>query len=450
MWRVFQRKATGKLGQSAPLTGATENASLCINCGTPRLHHPPPPSPAILMAIHQGLHFSKIATVSFFATLLVVFSPLLAQSPASPSKKWKDSPLTDKNFFPIAVWCQGPHNAARYREIGINVYVALWQGPTTEQLAALKIAKMPVICHQNEVGLTDKNNDIIIGWMHGDEPDNAQPIPGQQTYGPPIDPKITQSDYQKIVSADSTRPVLLNLGYGVAWDGWYGRGVRTRHPEDYPEYVKGCDIASFDIYPLSHEKPKDEIFGKAEVVAFGVDRLRKWAGSERKVWNRIECTRISNPDYNPDPALVRAEVWMSLIHGSQGLIYFAHQFKPTAMEAGLLADPKMTAAVAEINRQVQSLAIVLYSPTLTDVADVKSSDPDAPIDFMVKRDGDSIYVFAACMRNKPTKATITFKQGKVAEGEVMGETRMVKLTGSSFIDDFGPYGVHLYKFLTRK
>ncbi len=33
---------------------------------------------------------------------------------------------------------------------------------------------MSVICEQNEVGLSDASNDIIIGWMHGDEPDNAQ------------------------------------------------------------------------------------------------------------------------------------------------------------------------------------------------------------------------------------------------------------------------------------
>ena len=44
--------------------------------------------------------------------------------------------------------------------------------------------------------------------------------------------------------------MLLNLGQGVAFDNYIGRGVRRNHPEDYPEYVKGCDIASFDIYPF--------------------------------------------------------------------------------------------------------------------------------------------------------------------------------------------------------
>jgi len=34
-------------------------------------------------------------------------------------------------------------------------------------------------------------------------------------------------DYKTRKAADSSRPILLNLGQGVAWDQWVGRGVRT-------------------------------------------------------------------------------------------------------------------------------------------------------------------------------------------------------------------------------
>ena len=381
------------------------------------------------------------------AVLAFVLAPLQtsAEPFANPYQKWRNGPPKDKSFFPIAVWCQGPHNAARYREIGINVYLALWNGPTSEQLAALKTAGMRTICAQNQVGLTDKNNDVIIGWMHGDEPDNSQALPDGKGWGSPVDPKVIQTHYQKIVDTDPTRPVLLNLGWGVGWDGWYGRGPRTGHPEDYAEYVKGCDIASFDIYPLSHEKPKDAIYGKAEVVAFGVDRLRKWAGPERPVWNCIECTRIGNPDYMPKPHMVRNQVWMSLVHGSQGLVYFVHQFKPTPVEAGIFLDKEMTSAVGEINYQIQSLASMLNSPTLNDLAEVKSSEADASIDTMVKREGKTLYVFAVSMRNKASKATVTLKQGKFAGAEVLGESRTIRISGNTFSDNFTPYAVHLYK-----
>src|SRR5947208_1355341 len=43
---------------------------------------------------------------------------------------------------------------------------------------------------------------------------------------------------------------------------------------------------------------------------------------DRKVvWNCIECTHISNPEAKATPQQVRAEVWMSLVRGSRGLIY---------------------------------------------------------------------------------------------------------------------------------
>ena len=236
---------------------------------------------------------------------------------ASPYARWKNGPPSDPAYFPIAVWLQNPKNAERYKAAGINLYVGLWRGPTTNQLAALQQAGMPVICSQNARGLENKDNPIIVGWMHGDEPDNAQSLGRGKGWGPPILPEVIVRDYEKIRGADPTRPVFLNLGQGVAWDNYIGRGVRRNHPEDYPAYLKGCDIASFDIYPVVHDHP--DVAGKLEFVARGVQRLRQWTGGQKPVWNCIECTHIGNPSTKPTPQQVRSEVWMSLIHGSRGL-----------------------------------------------------------------------------------------------------------------------------------
>jgi hypothetical protein len=151
--------------------------------------------------------------------------------------KWTNGPPADERYFPIAVWLQDPKNAARYKAAGINLYVGLWRGPTTNQLAELQQAGMSVICSQNRVGLENKDHPSIIGWMHGDEPDNAQSLGQGKGYGPPIAPEKIVRDYERIRAADPTRPVLLNLGQGVAWDNYIGRGLRRNHPEDYPEYV---------------------------------------------------------------------------------------------------------------------------------------------------------------------------------------------------------------------
>ena len=182
---------------------------------------------------------------------------------------------------------------------GFNTYVGLWKGPTEQQLSQLKETGMGVICHQNEVGLRHINDPTIVGWMHGDEPDNAQPLAKGKGYGPPIPPRRIVESYRKMRRANSSRPVLVNLGQGVAWDGWHGWGVRANHREDYPQYVRGCDIMSFDIYPVVHTHPG--VSGKLWYVARGIQRLVHWTKGDKIVWNYIECTRIKNPKAKPTP-----------------------------------------------------------------------------------------------------------------------------------------------------
>lgn len=363
-------------------------------------------------------------------------------------RTYPKGPPQTPEFFPLAVWLQAPANAERYRDVGINTYVAIYRGPTEEQLDALDKAGIRLICGQNERSLRFKDRPTIIGWMHGDEPDNAQPLREGGGYGPPIAPATIVEGYEKLRKTDPDRPVLLNLGQGVAWDGWYGRGVRTDHAEDYPEYLKGCDIASFDIYPVSHEK--EEIAGNLWYVPLGVDRLRRWSDGRKDVWCCIETTGINNPDRRPTPEQVRSEVWMALIHGAKGIIYFAHQFKPEFIEAGLLADEAMARGVADINRQVGELAPIINSPDVPDGASVTSSDEKVPVDFMVKRHSDATYLFSVAMRDGETTAAFTVPGTGDARVEVLGEGRTIEAAGGKWDDRFAGYQVHLYKIVPTR
>jgi hypothetical protein len=362
--------------------------------------------------------------------------------PASPYAPWAKGPPSDPNYFPIAVWLQHPKNAERYKAAGINLYVGLWRGPAREQLDLLRQAGMPVICAQNALGLENRDSPLIVGWMHDDEPDNAQSLGAGKGYGPPVPPQKVVEDYERMRAADPDRPVFLNLGQGVAWDRYIGRGVRRNRPEDYPEYVKGSDIVSFDIYPVVH--PDKEIAGNLEFVAKGVERLIQWTGGAKPVWNCIECTRISNVDLKPTPAQVRSEVWMSIIHGSRGLIYFVHQFQPVFREAALLDDAEMLAAVTELNQQIHSLAPVLNSPTIREGIEVESAE--VPIATMLKRHGEATYLFAVAMRNHAGSGSFNISGlPPSAAAEVLGESRTIEVRNGRWKDEFKPYEVHLYR-----
>ncbi len=362
----------------------------------------------------------------------------------SAAEKWPRGPFHEKRFFPIGVWLQNPANAARYRAAGINLYIGLWRGPTAEQLRVLKEAGMPVICAQNAVGLARVDDPIIVGWMHQDEPDNAQSLGQGQGYGAPVAPAKIVEQYERMRAADPSRPVVLNLGQGVAWDNWHGRGVRTRHPEDYVEYVKGCDIASFDIYPVTHTHP--EVSGQLGYVAKGVERLMAWAGDARPVWNCIECTHINHPTQKPTLQQVRCEVWMSIVHGSRGLVYFVHEWQPKFNESALLSDPAMLAAVTRINRRIGALAGVLNSPMVSGRAAVTSNPADVPVAFMMKEHEGIVYVFAVCMQGKNARAEFVVRGLTGSQTvTVLDEDRTLKSHDGAFADDFEPWDVHLYR-----
>lgn len=351
----------------------------------------------------------------------------------------------DETFFPIAIWLQSTRNAARYKALGINLYVGLWRGPTDVQLRELTEAGMPVICSQNEMALRNKENPIIAAWMHGDEPDNAQSLGRGKGYGPPIAPEKIVADYERLRATDPSRPALLNLGQGVAWDNYIGRGVRRNHPEDYARYVQGCDIASFDIYPVVHDSP--EIAGKLEYVARGVSRLVEWAGEKKPVWSCIECTHIGNAEKKASPAQVRAEVWMALISGSRGLIYFVHQFAPEFKEAALLDDPEMMSAITAINSEIRELASVLNSPSLQNGVQVKNANAGIQIATMMKQRGEHRYLFAVNLRNQTGKGSFAIA-GPTGDKRlsVHGEDRNVTMSDGKFSDEFAPYAVHRYEF----
>ncbi|MBL9139922.1 MAG: hypothetical protein JNK85_28885 [Verrucomicrobiales bacterium] len=364
---------------------------------------------------------------------------------ADEARSWSRGLPADPGFFPIGVWLQDPRNAERFKELGVNLYVGLWKGPTTEQLKVLREAGMPVICSQNALAREHLDHPIIVGWMHDDEPDNAQALPGGKGYGPPILPQVIVDDYRRMRSIDPSRPVLLNLGQGVAWDDYIGRGVRRRHPEDYREYMRGADIVSFDIYPVVHEHAA--ISGKLEYVASGVERLMEWKSGNQRVWNCIECTHISNPKKKATPGQIRAEVWMALIRGSRGLIYFVHQFQPVFREAALLDDPENSAAVRSINREIQELAPVLNSPSIDGVIKASAESADHPVAWMLKRAGTATHLFAANLRSAPTKVRFHWQSTDsppASEVRVVGEPRKLRFENAGFDDDFQPYAVRHY------
>jgi len=353
---------------------------------------------------------------------------------AAHYKRWKNGPSADDAYFPIAVWLQSPRNAEAYKAIGINLYVGLWRGPNDDQLKELEASGMPVLA-----GFKERlaYRGILRGWTMMDEPDNAQPKPGGG-YGSCVLPPAIAEQYRAWKAADPSRPVYLNVGQGVANEAYKGRGSDcARHDEHYAEYIKATDIISYDIYPVNSGYP-------LWWTGKGVDRLRQWANYEKPVWNWIEASSIRG-EGKPTGAQIKAQVWMSIIHGSMGIGYFCHQFKPVSDEAAPLHDAAIKQALKEINGQVTSLARVLNTRSVANGVTVKSSNTEVPVDTMLKRHGGETYLFAIGARPGATSAKFAMREMGNFQVTVIGENRTLQARNGQFEDHFGEYEVHLYR-----
>ncbi len=356
----------------------------------------------------------------------------------------------DQLFFPLGAWLQAPKNAQKYKDIGINTFVGLWEGLNGEALDCFRKTDIKVICEINEFAAeyinANPDDHTVTGWMQWDEPDNAQNT--GSSWGPPVDPGSVIVKYNQIKNIDPFRPVFLGLGQGVA-HRYIGRGIDTGKDDLYDRYIKGADIICFDIYPVNAEE--SDIHNKLWLVPKGVDSLRTRSNDEKPVWAWIETGSINGVN-RPSPEQIRAEVWMAIIHGAKGIGYFMHEFSPVFHEAGLLTDPDNSAnkeMISSVNKLITALAPVINSPG-HHFASVKADIVEIPIDMMTKEYNGDTYIFTAAMRDGETAAVFTLARPSQTCNDVtvIGENRKLKIKNGQFTDTFKSFDIHIYRFKT--
>lgn len=348
--------------------------------------------------------------------------------------RWPNGLPPSVSYVPIGVWMQNPENAERYRAVGVNLFLGLWEGPTAQQLDALPAPEVSTFCDQSGVWQSRLDDAAISGWMHDDSPDNAVELPGGG-YGPCIEPEVMQQRYATMRERDPSRPVLLLFGQGVADVEWPGRGSCTGRDDMYGEYAQAGDVLGFYIYPLARQQP-------IELVATGVERLLGFSRHDKPVIAQVEASNIDGVA-RPTPAQLRAEVWLALVRGAAGVAYFCHRFMPDFSETDCLDDAPTRAALARINAEIRTLAPALNSPMVANGVTVES---DQPIATRLARVSGVTFLFAASLSPEPTRALFTLRRlSSHASAEAIGEDRGLALDSAELSDDFVGYGVHLYR-----
>ena len=231
--------------------------------------------------------------------------------------------------------------------------------------------------------------------------------------------------------------MVINFNGGVAIDTT-ARGSYCHYLNNYAQYMQGATIANFDVYPVNYGHPLDS-------NAIGVRNLHAWmtaAGQDKPVFVSIETTPIHTGASGPTPAQLHFEIWNSIIAGANGINYFCHIITPSFNEAGCLSISSIKSQMTSDDAQIESLAPVLNSNTITTGVTASAS---FKVDVMTKQSGGYTYVLTDADDANGGPATFTVPGGGTGTVTALGENRTLPLVNGSFTDLFTGYGVHLYE-----
>ncbi|KPJ75874.1 MAG: hypothetical protein AMS14_02905 [Planctomycetes bacterium DG_20] len=249
--------------------------------------------------------------------------------------------------------------------------------------------------------------------------------------------------YRKIKAADPTRPVFVTFTayFMKAFPDKYDPATKDRL---YPGYVKSCDVAGYDIYPIfGWSKP--QWLGR---VADGVTELRAIAG-RRPLYAWIE-TNVGSRWVSPsrqkplEPRHTRAEVWMAIIRGATAIGYFTHRWQPDYRQ--FAPTPEMRKELKRLNGQITRLAAAILAAPAAQKIEMKMSDGLACHVKATQLDR-ALYLFAQNMdlerRGTATISVDGLKAGTTVE--VVDESRRLTSQAGRFTDTFGPLAEHIYR-----
>lgn len=396
---------------------------------------------------------------------------------------WRNGPNPSgaTSFWPIGVWMQNPDrvlsgqtSAQAYQAIGINTDVTInaWPGcawcpgmegeltgrPWDAMMWAGGDYRSSTFPGVQRAAAAPAVASRIKAWALDDEPDMRRPNDNSQD----VYPTNFKAFGDKVRLADPTRPVYTNFGKGMAipeWNGYHEEapGGAGTYAGDMALYCASSDIVSADFYGWTDPY---EAASQKGAYAYGraVDNIRAMCGPDQLAYGFVEG---SHPWAESTPAAagstitaaqMEAAIWNTVVHGANGLVYFAHYFSKggDTFEDGLLRNAANRAKAAEVNAALKAIAPALNAKSVTGQIAVTST-AGVPVTFMHKQVGATTWLIAQADGNagKPlsgaTTATFTVSTSATS-AEVVGESRTVPISAGKLTDAFGAYGHHVYRW----
>ena len=355
-------------------------------------------------------------------------------------------------FFPIGIYGVSPHAFNGFdldkavgdlKAAGFNFIHSYSHGRTDEFMSA--VARHGLLswtqafdAPAGDAWLVRKAQEdrTVLAWYIGDDT-SAQMSPSE------------------LLDRDEAVRMLDGSRLSCQADVTGGDQVKSR----YQPYVAFSDVFLPELYYIYSENPSSDAGCVARVIRDmekAKDDIAKYgAGRPRALWPILQFFDGNLWHRFPTVAELYATSFAALIHGGNGIVWFHYagekDVEHGARYSGVFRTPEDWAAMTNLTTRIAALSPVLLerTPKQPAVPTVLSGDStDAcgrpSVSVLVKRHGNSTYVFAVNASAKPVTARI-FVSARDGTGTVLWEDRTVQVANGSFEDDFAGFGVHVYR-----
>jgi hypothetical protein len=310
-------------------------------------------------------------------------------------------------FFPLAVWAQCSDGYAGNVADGINLFMGDGCGKDRQLPARLAGRAFSVV----DADDADATGRGVIGWYFPDEWDAF------------LESDVTRDELRNQIPDAQPGKIsfltLTNHFYSHAAPLPQGKGM-------YPLLYSLADVVGFDLYPL--QVWCLPAFGDV----FDAQHELSDATGGKPTFQWIEVARMeqpcrNNPTNDPTPATVRAEAWLAVAGGADGIGYFPNRWKSD-----------IGAEIARTNRQIQALSPALLAPQAPATSNM------AAVKVSARALNGALYVIAVNTGYDTVQAKISVNGIAGRSATVLGDGAVVGADDTGFTDTFGPLAAKVY------
>ena len=301
-------------------------------------------------------------------------------------------------FFPLIVWQDCPDQWAPNLAQGINLFA----GNPCTGIPSLLTALQGRALAAGTADDASATGPGLIGWFYPDEADGRG---------------LTAASMPDPAGAGVSFLTLTGHFYSGSAPLPAGRGI-------YPALIDRAAVVGFDLYPLQElcsPAALDEVFAaQQQLVALA-------PGKPTFQWIEVRAMRC--PSIPVTNAEIRAESWLAIAGGANGLGFFPSDW---GVNVG--------AAIRGIASRIAELEPALVQPVLPVTVDPAAS----PVRASARELDGALYVIAVNGSDAP--APVTLREPDLGDRTltVLGEDRQVVAAGGAISDVLPPLAVRIY------